>query len=416
MQRAGGVEALNVKNGGLHLSLVARRKSNLSRTHFEEGMTHVCCRIARRCNHDCHNAMNATMTLLSWDSPHTAPSKIGNDAKHSHLTHTSSATLPRMIGQDLRHVNQSFPLTNKSVVLHHINQCYVISCGACYSENEKITQQNSNTTKSFGKRSPQEVDTVTKPQGQGETKASLHKFPVCVYHMSDGSQDRQQNLTAQRNRRKLGVTRPTSIDELTHIGVLGQRLKEQSKSTSSEHSSDSHDLQEPLFISSDPSAAPSATETPPAFSPLPQLQRMDTTMGDDISMKSMPPWTNFDSMIPEMPLSTSPDFLTYPLSQGCTCNGETGPCAHHKEEIRYQTLSADTSAPSQFMSWFPGSSIRGVYEGSNASEPKIPPQHQRHHSQGNVHHQPSHHPFSTSISSTPLKSVACVVDQYENEF
>ena len=234
--------------------------------------------------------------------------------------------------------------------------------------------------------------------------------------MSDGSQDRQQNLTAQRNRRKLAATRPTSIDELTHIGVPGRRLKEQSQSASSEHSSDSHDLQEPSLISSNPSTAPSVTQTSPAFSPILQFQRMDTSMGDDISVKSMPPWATYDSMISEIPISASPDFLNYPLPQGCTCNGMTGPCAHHMDEIRYQTLNANTPAPSQFIPSFPGSNIRGIYEGSNASEPKIPPQHQRHHSQGNLHHQPSHHSFSASISSSPLKSVACIVDQYENEF
>ena len=143
---------------------------------------------------------------------------------------------------------------------------------------------------------------------------------------------------------------------------------------------------------------------------------MDTTTGDDISVKSMPPWTTYDSMIPEMPLSTSTDFFNYPLSQGCPCNGLTGPCARHMEEIRYQALSTNTSAPSQFMSSVPESSVRGVYEGSNAGESKIPPQHQQHQSQGTLHHQPSHHSFSASISSTPLKSVACFVNIYENEF
>ena len=143
-----------------------------------------------------------------------------------------------------------------------------------------------------------------------------------------------------------------SSHELTRIGVLGRKLKEQSRSASSEHSSDSQDLQEllvPSLISSYPSTAPSATESLPTFSPILQSQLMDTTMGDDISVKSMPPWTTFDSMIPEMSLSTNTDIFNYPVSQGCTCNGATGPCSRHMEEIRYQTLNTNISAPAHFM-------------------------------------------------------------------
>ena len=143
---------------------------------------------------------------------------------------------------------------------------------------------------------------------------------------------------------------------------------------------------------------------------------MDTTMGDDISVKSMPPWTTYDSMISEMPLSASNDFFNYPLPQGCTCNGVTGPCPRHMEEIRYQTLSTNTPAPSQFMASFPDCNFRGVYEGSKAVESKTPPQHQQHQSQGTLHHQPSHHSFSASRSSTQLKSVPCVVNLYESTF
>ncbi|CAF9937626.1 hypothetical protein IMSHALPRED_000483 [Imshaugia aleurites] len=228
----------------------------------------------------------------------------------------------------------------------------------------------------------------------------------------DGSQDRQQNLTAQRNHRKLGATRPKSIRELTRIGVPGRRLKEQSQSASSEHSSDSHELQEPSLISSYPSTAPSATKSLPTFSPILQSQFMDdTTMGDDITVKSMLPWTTYDSMISEMPLSTSTDFSNYPMSQGCTCNGVTGPCARHMDEIRYQTLNTNMSAPSQFMSPFPESHVRSVYEGNNAGEFKMQQQQQP---QVTLHHQPSDHSFSASISSTPSKSVTSVINLYEN--
>ena len=321
-----------------------------------------------------------------------------------------------MVDQHLRHMYQLSRLTNKSVILHHINQCFIIFCRVYYSGHENVTQRNSNTTRSFVERSFKEVDTVTKPQGKGETKASLHNFPVWIYPVSDGSQDRQQNLKAQRNRRKLGATRPKSIGKLTHVGILGRKLKEESQSASSEHSSDSHHLQESSSISSYPSTAPSATESLPTFSPILQSQLMDTTMGDDISIKSLPPWNTYDSMIPEMPLSISTDFFKYPLSQGCPCNGVTGPCARHMEEIRYQTLSTNASAPSQFMSSFPESSVRGVNEGSNAGESRILPQHQQQQSQGTLHHQPSHKSFSASIPSTPLKLVACFVSLYENEF
>lgn len=136
---------------------------------------------------------------------------------------------------------------------------------------------------------------------------------------------------------------------------------------------------------------------------------MDNTMGDDISVKSMPTWTNYSSIIPEMPLSSSTDFFNYPLSQGCTCNGVTGPCARHMEEIRYQTLNTNTSAPSQLMSSVTESSVRGVNEGSIAGESNMLPQHQQRQSQRTSHHRPSHHSFSSSISSTSLKSVASVV-------
>lgn len=239
---------------------------------------------------------------------------------------------------------------------------------------------------------------------------SMFGYVLCL----DGSQDRQQNLTAQRNHRKLGATRPKSIRELTRIGVPGRRLKEQSQSASSEHSSDSHELQEPSLISSYPSTAPSATKSLPTFSPILQSQFMDdTTMGDDITVKSMLPWTTYDSMISEMPLSTSTDFSNYPMSQGCTCNGVTGPCARHMDEIRYQTLNTNMSAPSQFMSPFPESHVRSVYEGNNAGEFKMQQQQQP---QVTLHHQPSDHSFSASISSTPSKSVTSVINLYESTF
>ena len=135
-------------------------------------------------------------------------------------------------------------------------------------------------------------------------------------------------------------------------------------------------------------------------------------MGDDISVKSMPPWSTYDSLIPEMPLSTSADFFNYPMTQGCTCNGVTGPCPRHLEEIRYQALNTNISGPSQLMSSFPESRPQREYEGSNAGEAKIPQQ-QQHQSQGTLHHQPSHHSSSTSISSTPLRSVACVPNLYD---
>ena len=166
-------------------------------------------------------------------------------------------------------------------------------------------------------------------------------------------------------------------------------------------------------MSSYPSTAPSVTESLPTFSPILPSQLMDTTMGDDISIKSMPPWTTYDSMIPELPLSTSADFFNYPISQGCTCNGVTGPCPRHLEEIRYQTLNTNISGPSQIMSLFPESHPRREYEGSNSGETKIPQQ-QQHLSQGTLHQHPSPHSLSTSISSTPLRSVACVLDLYES--
>ena len=228
--------------------------------------------------------------------------------------------------------------------------------------------------------------------------------------MPDGSQDRQQNLRAQRNHRKLGTTRPKSFGGLTLIGVPGRRLKEQSQSASSEHSSDSHDPQEPSSVSSDPSTARSAAESLPTFSPIPQSLLMDdTTMGDDISIKSMPPWTTYHSMIPEMAPSTSVDFSNYPLSQGCTCNGLTGPCARHMEEIKYQALNMNISAPSQLISSLPESRARSVYEGSNAIDFNVPPQQQQQQPQRTLHHQSSNHSFSASRSSSPLKSVTCVV-------
>ena len=191
--------------------------------------------------------------------------------------------------------------------------------------------------------------------------------------------------------------------ELTRSGVPGRRLKEQSQSASSEHSNDSHDFREPSLFSSYPSTAPSTTESLPTFSPILQSQLMDATMGDDISVKTMPPWTTYDSMIPEIPLSTSADFFNYPIAQGCTCNGMTGPCPRHLEEIRFQALSTNIAGPSQLMPSFPESCARREIEGSNAGESAVSQQQQQHQPQGTLHHQQSHHSLSPSISSPPLK-------------
>ena len=197
------------------------------------------------------------------------------------------------------------------------------------------------------------------------------------------------------------------------MGDLGRRLKVQSEAASSEHSSDPHDRQDPSTLSSHHRTPPPVPDSLPIFSSLPQSQTMDAMMADDLAVKAASSWTGFDPIIPNMPgcygLSSDPSSFSFPLSQSCTCNGMTGPCRRHFEEMRNQILNTNITGPSQFIPPYPRSRAGSQHEGSpgpsavipegssfgDADVPKQP--------QGVMHHKTRQQSLSTATSAPAPK-------------
>lgn len=172
----------------------------------------------------------------------------------------------------------------------------------------------------------------------------------CIHPSNGLLKGRLQNRIAQRNHR----TQEAPNDQArasTHIGGrLGRRLKEQSSIASSEDSSDPHDHQDPSTLPSHQGTDLAAPDVLRTGSPLSPSGLMDAIMADDMSLRSTTPWPALDTTMAPMPganaLPSKPDSFFFPLSQGCTCNGVTGPCGRHLEEIRFQVLNtAMTTSP-----------------------------------------------------------------------
>ena len=194
---------------------------------------------------------------------------------------------------------------------------------------------------------------------------------------------------------------------------LGRRFKEQS-TASSEDSSDPHERQDPSTLASHQCSDRADEDGSQTLSSLPLSQTMDAIMADEMSVKSTSPWPALDPMMPHMPgvdaLPSNPDPSPFPISQGCTCNGMTGPCARHLEEIQFQVLNTAMTATPRFMSPFAKShagstqyeSSLGLpavgFEGSSSGVIDIPQQPQE-----VLHHRPSYHSLSRSTSISAPK-------------
>lgn len=139
---------------------------------------------------------------------------------------------------------------------------------------------------------------------------------------------------------------------------LGQKLKEKAAASASSETQETQDIyenQEDTVETGDTQdlqrldaatdiQAPELTSEDFLFdrdpSPL-----MDTTLVmDDIFAQNPSAWPNFDTnMMLHTPVSETASSAPYcpaPLTSTCTCNGVTGPCARHLEEIRGQMINA----------------------------------------------------------------------------
>lgn len=172
-----------------------------------------------------------------------------------------------------------------------------------------------------------------------------------------------------------------------HVGA-GRRLKEQSIASSDEDSSDAQDhrtsppprgpYDQPMppkpqefHQHQDPSTLPIAAlpdDMDTNFPTASLSQTMDAMMAAEMSVKpNGSPWQPLDPMIPpQMPADDVSNPFAFSLAQGCTCNGMTGPCARHLEEIRFQAFNAALpTQPPRFLPTHARTSTRSSqHEGS----------------------------------------------------
>ena len=193
------------------------------------------------------------------------------------------------------------------------------------------------------------------------------------------------------------------------MDCLGRKIKEQS-SAPSDDNSDSHGHQGSPTLPFDQSSVSEAVDSLEAFSSQPLSPLMDALMADDVSFKSTSPYPNLDPLIPQMPGSDSNPF-SFPLSHGCGCNGVTGPCARHLEEIKSQVFNNSMTAQAHFTSpyargpqgstQFEGSlDLPAVaFDGSSSGgiDISLPQESQP--------QQPSSHPLATTTSAPSPKEI-----------
>ncbi|KAL8900610.1 MAG: hypothetical protein Q9207_005615 [Kuettlingeria erythrocarpa] len=232
--------------------------------------------------------------------------------------------------------------------------------------------------------------------------------------------------------------------------VVKEELKEQSIASSDEDSSDAQDHQpsppprgkpydqpmpsqhQELQEHQDPSAVPIAPLPGGMDANYPTAslsQTMDAMMAAEMSVKpNESPWQPLDPMIPpQMPADDMSNPFAFALAQGCTCNGMTGPCARHLEEIRFQAFNAalPTELPRLLPSHVRTSTRSSQHEGSpnmlglDFTSPdmqqNIPQQPQQQLPGVVLHHRsnlPSLSP-KTTFASTPTyvsSRLACLLD------
>ncbi|KAL8764128.1 MAG: hypothetical protein Q9184_000270 [Pyrenodesmia sp. 2 TL-2023] len=243
----------------------------------------------------------------------------------------------------------------------------------------------------------------TTPSGHvGQFDNALSKelcYNIRLLLLTPSLNTRLQNRIAQRNHRR--------------------RLKEQSVASSDEDSSDAHehrvsprpsqpynhqiprqhqDIHEHQKSSKLPAAGfPDDLDTNfPASS---VSQTMDAMMADEMAVKpDESPWQPLDPMIPpQIPGGDASNPFAFSLAQGCTCNGMTGPCARHLEEIRFQAFNAAMpTQPPRFMPTHTrNNTCTSQYEGSpnllglDFTAPDMPQSIPQQQPQGVLHHRPN---------------------------
>lgn len=188
----------------------------------------------------------------------------------------------------------------------------------------------------------------------------------------------------------------------------GRRLKEQSIASSDEDSSDAQISPQPrepldhqisrqyqdIHDHQKPSTHPAAGTNLPNLS---LSQTMDAMMEDEMAVKpNESPWQPLDSMIPpQMPGGDASNPFAFSLAQGCTCNGITGPCARHLEEIRLQAFSA--AMPTQRPHTRNNTRGSPNVPGLEFTAPDIPQ-----HPHGVLHHPPHHPSLSPKTTITSI--------------
>ncbi|KAI4188224.1 MAG: hypothetical protein LQ348_003962, partial [Seirophora lacunosa] len=224
---------------------------------------------------------------------------------------------------------------------------------------------------------------------------------------------------------------------LRTIGT-GRRLKEQSIASFDEDSSDAHEHQvspqprgpydhqiprqhQYLHEHQKPSTLPAAglPDDPDNNIPTSSLsQTTDAMMAEEMTVKpNESPWQPLDPMIPpQMPGCDASNPFAFSLAQGCTCNGMTGPCARHLEEIRFQAFNA--AMPTQLPRFMPthtrNTTCTSQYEGSpnllglDFTAPDMFRSIPQQQSQGILHHRPD------GPSSSPKTTITSISNPDNN--